>query len=102
MQKSLHCRNLAGLSKSQMLLRVAGIFFVFWFAGCQNVPSKTEFSDVDALSMKENDKVDKVKCVLPGRIKKLGSSMTYIAPRQVLQSSPVDCKIRGGEIVEQI
>lgn len=40
-----------------------------------------------------------VDCLLPGQIRKLGSSVTYVTPRRPLKTSAKDCEIRGGEYV---
>jgi TPR repeat protein len=40
-----------------------------------------------------------VDCLLPGQIRKLGQSMTFMAPRQAIKTSGIDCAIRGGEYV---
>lgn len=40
-----------------------------------------------------------VDCMLPGKIKKLGSSMTYVTPRRPVKASSQECEIRGGEYV---
>jgi hypothetical protein len=40
-----------------------------------------------------------VDCLLPGQIRRLGQSMTFMAPRQAIKTSGIDCAIRGGEYV---
>ena len=40
-----------------------------------------------------------VDCLLPGKIKKMGSSFTYLTPRRPVKVSAQDCEIRGGEYV---
>lgn len=40
-----------------------------------------------------------VDCLLPGQIRKLGSQLTYLAPRRPVKTSAIDCEIRGGEYV---
>lgn len=40
-----------------------------------------------------------VDCLLPAKVKKLGSQMTYLAPRRPVKTSAEDCEIRGGEYV---
>ena len=39
-------------------------------------------------------------CLLPGKVRNLGSRMVYIAPRQRVIISRVECDIRGGEIIK--
>jgi len=40
-----------------------------------------------------------VDCLLPGQIRKLGTSHTFISPRQPIRTTAIDCGIRGGEYV---
>ncbi len=40
-----------------------------------------------------------VDCLLPGKIKKLGASVTYVTPRRPIKASSQECEIRGGEYV---
>ncbi len=38
-----------------------------------------------------------VDCLLPGVVKKLGSSFTFLSPRRPIKTSALECEIRGGE-----
>ncbi len=40
-----------------------------------------------------------VDCLLPGQIRKLGSRLTYLTARRPIQTTRLDCEIRGGEYV---
>jgi hypothetical protein len=40
-----------------------------------------------------------VDCLLPGQIRKLGRSMTYLTSRDPIKTTALDCEIRGGEYV---
>jgi hypothetical protein len=40
-----------------------------------------------------------VDCLLPGQIRRLGTSTTFIAPRRAVKATQSDCGIRGGEYV---
>jgi len=40
-----------------------------------------------------------VDCLLPGQIRSLGTSMTYLTPRRAVKTTRDDCAIRGGEYV---
>jgi len=40
-----------------------------------------------------------VDCLLPGQIRRLGTSMTYLTPRRSVKATERDCAIRGGEYV---
>jgi TPR repeat protein len=45
------------------------------------------------------DKLLIVDCLLPGQVRKLGRSVTYLTPRRPAKTSAGDCEIRGGEYV---
>jgi len=38
-----------------------------------------------------------VDCLLPGKLRRLGSQASYVTPRQPVKTSARDCEIRGGE-----
>ena len=38
-----------------------------------------------------------VDCLLPAQIRQLGTSMTFLAPRQAIRTSAHECAVRGGE-----
>jgi len=40
-----------------------------------------------------------VDCLLPSQVRRLGSRMTYLAPRRAEKTTARDCEIRGGEYV---
>jgi hypothetical protein len=40
-----------------------------------------------------------VDCLLPQQLRRLGSRMTFAAPRRALKTTTRDCEIRGGEYV---
>jgi hypothetical protein len=40
-----------------------------------------------------------VDCLLPGQVRKLGRSATFITPRRPIRTSGMNCEIRGGEYV---
>lgn len=40
-----------------------------------------------------------VDCLLPGQVRKLGRSTTFLTPRRPMRTSAVNCEIRGGEYV---
>ncbi len=40
-----------------------------------------------------------VDCLLPGQVRQLGQSMTYLTQRRPIKTSAQDCEIRGGEYV---
>src|SRR5258705_2073333 len=40
-----------------------------------------------------------VDCLLPGQIRQLGQSLTYVSRREAIKTSSRDCELRGGEYV---
>ncbi len=40
-----------------------------------------------------------IDCLLPGQVRKLGTSLTFVTPRRPIRTTGVDCGIRGGEYV---
>gem|GEM_PF-3144865 len=42
------------------------------------------------------DNIQIVDCLLPGRVRKLGQAMTYLEPRRLVQTSAIECEVRGG------
>ncbi len=41
-----------------------------------------------------------VDCLLPGQVRKLGASVTYLSARRAIKTAAGDCEIRGGEYVQ--
>ena len=52
-----------------------------------------------AVSASKADDLLVVDCLLPGRVQKLGSRLTYLTPRQPVKTTAQDCEIRGGEYI---
>jgi septal ring factor EnvC (AmiA/AmiB activator) len=65
----------------------------------RNSVDASAVQDFKDSSISANDASLIVDCLLPGKIKKLGSSFTYIAPRRPLKATSLECEIRGGEYV---
>src|SRR6185437_12948803 len=58
--------------------------------------------DTQVASVDEHRQADlllTVDCLLPGQVRQLGTSMTYLTPRRPVRTSAGDCQIRGGEYV---
>ena len=45
------------------------------------------------------DKLHVVDCQLPGQVRKLGGSLSYLGPRRAVRTTAIECEIRGGEYV---
>ena len=53
-------------------------------------------------SVRERQQIDElmiVDCMLPGQVRRLGTGVTYLAPRRATKTAASDCAIRGGEYV---
>lgn len=80
---------------------VYGLLFMLLVA-CSTTPVNQISGDTKAIQGMElsgSDATLIVDCLLPGVIKRLGSSMTYISPRRPVKASALECEIRGGEYV---
>lgn len=79
----------------------AGLIFGMMLQACTEGTKGTPQSDTlaSSLAARNADDLLIVDCLLPGQIRKLGQSMTFMAPRQAIKTSGIDCAIRGGEYV---
>jgi hypothetical protein len=62
--------------------------------------SASAAGEANVASIDERIKADRlltVDCLLPGQVRQLGMSMTYLAPRRAIKTSAGDCEVRGGE-----
>jgi len=55
--------------------------------------------DAHAADPASGDAYMVVDCLLPGQVRKLGRSATFITPRRPIRTSGMNCEIRGGEYV---
>jgi predicted nucleic acid-binding Zn-ribbon protein len=63
--------------------------------GCAGQPAYEEI----AVGPGQADKLLVVDCLLPAQVRKLGEHFTYLAARQPIRTTAIDCEIRGGEYV---
>ncbi len=78
------------LTKLTVCFILAGILI-----GCASRPADEEV----ALGPGQADKLLVVDCLLPAQVRKLGEHFTYLAARQPIRTTALDCEIRGGEYV---
>lgn len=64
--------------------------------GALSAPPADAAQRVDRVQVDELYVVD---CLLPGQIRQLGGSMTYLSARRPIRTTAKDCEIRGGEYV---
>jgi len=74
---------------------VAGLSAVLLSCGSQ--PTKQSSAAANAVENLADLQV--VDCLLPGQVRRLGSS-TYLTPRRPAQTTAAECRIQGGEYVE--
>jgi hypothetical protein len=76
------------------LLCSTSIFLLL--ASCGSSATKTggETNNNAGISV---DKLFLVDCLLPGQVRKLGSQMSFVTPRQPARLTATDCGVRGGE-----
>ena len=87
--------------------RIFGYSFVFvaaaMTAACVSTPTgKGDGGSTLPLSAASGGTVEDfvlVDCLLPGQIRRLGTSMTYLTARRSVKATQRDCAIRGGEYV---
>ena len=83
--------------KSRLTVVVTAMFTAF--IGC--VPSVTQQEAARAVEgyIEDVNKLYVVDCLLPGQMRKLGTSMTYLSARRPIRTTEADCEVRGGEYV---
>jgi len=83
-----------------LALTTASVVFISGCGSVQVKPDSHGSADVAiVISRKDTDKMFIVDCLLPAQVRRMGSSATYLAPRQAIKSSALECEIRGGEYV---
>ena len=77
----------------------SGIFFASLLtivaAGCASNP----VSPTSVPLSRDADRLLIVDCLLPGQLRRLGRSMTFLTPRRPVKIPTSECEIRGGEYV---
>lgn len=51
-----------------------------------------------AMSAQEADAPNRVECVVPGQVRRLGPDHLFLTPRRAVSLSAARCRARGGEI----
>jgi hypothetical protein len=90
-------------SLSAFVMAIGATALIVIAAGCVSPPQATgsggEPSDERPISAPDIDDYVLVDCWLPGQLRRLGTRMTYLAPRRLIKTTKSDCGIRGGEFV---
>ena len=79
------------MAKRRQLFRVSLTLLAFCLAGLQSWAAEEATTAEDLLI---------VDCLLPAKVRRLGRRNTFLAPRQPIRTTAVDCRIRGGEYTE--
>jgi hypothetical protein len=69
------------------------------FLGACASPEQQATEQARYLPRGDPDKLLIVDCLLPGRVQRLGRSVTYLTARRPAKLTAGDCEIRGGEYV---
>ena len=77
---------------------ILGVFLFVMLVACHYRSGEGQ-KPLPPLPQASADKLFIVDCLLPGQVRKLGTSVTYLAPRQPVKTTALDCEIRGGEYV---
>ena len=92
------------MSKSFIRLTCSCLLALLTINGCSSQSLASKENQPQNSSANNSNKADAdellvVDCLLPGQIRKLGTSHTFISPRQPVRTTAIDCGIRGGEYV---
>ena len=82
---------------------IVSIFTGVLLLGCAQTGNNLDDAgvsfDPETLSPAETEKLFVVDCLLPAQVRKMGQSLTFLAPRRPIKTSAMECEIRGGEYV---
>lgn len=78
-------------------LQRSGVAALAWATAAAGVAPAPAMAAEPLLAAESYQVVD---CLLPGQVRKLGRSATFITPRRPTRTSAVSCEIRGGEYVD--
>jgi len=90
--------ELTSLARRSLRLAAAVVVSSFAVAVVATAPMPPDGRHSSAWAAVENaDQFLIVDCLLPGKIKQLGTQVTFVGQRQAVRTSASDCAIRGGE-----
>lgn len=69
---------------------------IFCLPGCGSIDTKPDSLVVSDVNNKTAYSEKVVPCRLPGQIRSIGHSFTFVTSRRFIETSESDCKIRGG------
>lgn len=81
-------------------LNILPVIFIA-LSACSSTPVTPHTSSVQEINnLGANEYA--VQCLLPGKIRKMGSNFTYLSPSRTVETSESDCNIRGGQVLSEI
>ena len=90
--------ELRALGRRGLKAAAAAVLSSFVVALVATAPAPPDSGQSSAWAAVENaDQFLIVDCLLPGKIRQLGTQVTYVGQRQAVRTSASDCAIRGGE-----
>jgi hypothetical protein len=66
--------------------------------GCVSANPKSGSSKVRSAAPTATNSQEMVDCLLPGQIRQIDETVTYLTERRLVRSTKADCTGRGGEI----
>jgi len=81
------------------VLLTALCFVSVLFSGCEMTPERDTSTVRPGQNGGDSEEFFIVDCLLPGQVRKLGGSFTYVTQRRPIKTAQSDCEIRGGEYV---
>lgn len=67
----------------------------------QGGPLGAQGRDADPAAVDPGGAPETVACALPAKVDRLGTRVTRLGPRAVIETAPDDCAARGGEVVDE-
>lgn len=75
----------------------AALSTVLLFSACATTDQQLQSSQIE--TGRDANRLYVVDCLLPGQLRRLGRSMSFVTPRRPVKVSVSECEIRGGEYV---
>jgi hypothetical protein len=66
--------------------------------GCASATPESGSSELRSAAPAATHSQEMVDCLLPGQIRQLDETVTYLTERRLVRTTKVDCTARGGEI----
>jgi hypothetical protein len=78
----------------------AGVFYAVVGAilGCASADPRSESNKPVGAAAADANSQEVVDCLLPGQIRRLDETVTYLTDRRPVRTTMADCKARGGTI----